>query len=114
MPSPIPNIFITLQPYVPDFWDSSIHGKAETPRSDSESLPKLLVVAGPDTHHAGGPSHNLLVENVHESLSGFPEDVDVASPSGHLGQGGLWDDVAEDLGIPPPQQLKSTLRGLFN
>ena len=111
MSSPIPNIFLDLQPFVPDFWDSSIHAKATTPQPE-ESLPKLLVVAGPDTHHAGGPSHNLLVE--HEPSSDIPEDVDVASPSKHLGQGSLWDDVAEDLGIPPPQQLKSTLRGLLN
>ena len=111
MSSPVPNIFLTPQPFVPDFWDSSIHVEAATPQPE-ESLPKLLVVAGPETHHVGGLSHNLLVEN--ESPYGIPEDVDVASPSNNLGQGGLWDDVAEDLGIPTPQQLKSTWRGLLN
>ena len=74
-----------------------------------EKLPKLLVVAGADTHHGGGPSHNLVDESV--DISSAPP-ASTSSPKSSV-QGGLWDDVAEDLGIPPPKELKNVFGGLF-
>ena len=77
--------------------------------SKDEELPKLLVIAGADTHPGGGPSHNLLDLG---STSENPEVATVApreQPS-HT----LLDDILEDLGLPPRDELKAGVRKIFS
>ena len=71
-----------------------------------EPLPKLLVVAGADTHYVGGPSHNLENDFHADNLTTRATKV-------FKGQGKIWDDVAEDLGIPYPREIKSAIGKLF-
>jgi hypothetical protein len=97
-------IFIFVQPYLPDF-DSSKQPKPRDP--PKEDLPKMVVVGGADTHHGGGPSHNLVDESVPVSEVTFTSS---AKPSG---SGGLWDDITEELGLPSTGELKRTFRSLF-
>jgi hypothetical protein len=92
-----------LQPYVPDFWNSA---PAFTEAPKDEQLPKLLVVAGADTHPAGGPSHNLLDNGT------TPEKPDDAPHQQHSQT--LLDDISEDLGLPPVKELSARLRKLFS
>jgi len=105
-PDPEPPIQI---PYVPDFWDSFV--PAPKGHEVEEPLPKLLVVAGADTHPGGGPSHNLHDANA--STEPTENDVSNKPTSTQQGQGGLWDDIAEDLGIPPPVKMKSVFQKLL-
>ncbi|ESK94562.1 nuclear protein hcc-1 [Moniliophthora roreri MCA 2997] len=96
-------------PYVPDLWTSST--KAEEPEAvkGEEQLPKLLVIAGVETHQGGGPSHNLLDTTISEAA---PSEE--AMPSNKPGQGGLFDDMAEDLGLPHVEEMKKSLWKLLS
>jgi len=87
-------------PYVPDFWDSSV--SVDSPQME-EPLPKLLVVAGADTHPGGGPSHNLLDANLHHETS----DVKNNSTTQSSSEGKIWDDVTEDLGLLSLREMKA-------
>jgi hypothetical protein len=97
------------QPYVPDFWDSTTLEK-QTP-SVEEKLPKVLVVSGASTHADNGPLHNL--ESVSEdgiiAAETTPEQSKPAST-----EPGLFEDMTQDLGIPPPKELKQSLWKLFS
>jgi len=94
-------------PYVPDFWDSSSPSIEPAPK---ETFPKLLVVAGAGTHHGGGPSHNLLdISSGSENSS-----VIVGSSSSHPKERGLWDDMADDVGLPPTKDVKSAIWKMFS
>lgn len=86
-----------MQPYLPDFWDSS-----NTPRvSQAEDhQPKLVVVAGAGTHHGGGPSHNLLDLGEGESSETINKPTSARSDS-------FLDDILEDLQLPPAKDLKA-------
>ncbi|THU89522.1 hypothetical protein K435DRAFT_969045 [Dendrothele bispora CBS 962.96] len=96
-------------PYVPDNWTSS--QPVEEPTPEEGALPKIVVIAGADTHPGGGPSHNLLDETLTvthiEATESSPESL---SPPG---KGGLFDDMAEDMGIPHPTEIKKSLFGFF-
>lgn len=94
---------LSLQPYVPDFWNSA-PPVIEVPKY--EQLPKLLVVAGADTHPAGGPSHNLLDNGA------TPEKPEVTPHQLHSHT--LLDDISEDLGLPPVKELSARLRNFFS
>ncbi|TFK42539.1 hypothetical protein BDQ12DRAFT_676385 [Crucibulum laeve] len=99
---PIPETPIEI-PYLPDFWDSSA---LKTPVPEVEEiLPKMVVVGGAGTHHGGGPSHNL---------SSAEEYVTPAESRKTPGQGGIWDDITEDIGIPAPKEIKSAIWKLFS
>ncbi|KAF8964046.1 hypothetical protein BDZ97DRAFT_1817714 [Flammula alnicola] len=100
---PLPPVQV---PYVPDFWDSS-SSPVET--LQEESLPKLLVVAGADTHYAGGPSHNLL--DMADIIADSPK-IEEEKPKTERSDSFL-DDIAEDLGLPPVKDIKNSLRKLF-
>ncbi|KAF5381085.1 hypothetical protein D9615_003991 [Tricholomella constricta] len=102
---PVPEFPIQI-PYVPDFWDSSV--TAVCPEAE-EALPKLLVVAGADTHLSGGPSHKLVDEN-----AAVDTDTTSASATQNSKEGGIWDDIADDIGIPRPKTLKSALCRLLS
>lgn len=99
-----------FQPYVPDFWNSS------SPPIEpvlKDTLPKLLVVAGAETHHGGGPSHNLLdisSGSEHNSLDGVVADSSSSSPK----EKGLWDDMADDVGLPPTKDVKKAIWDFFH
>ncbi|KAG5635759.1 hypothetical protein H0H81_010179 [Sphagnurus paluster] len=102
---PIPELPIQI-PYVPDFWDSSVVNGAAA----KEFIPKLLVVAGADTHLSGGPSHDLVEENgpfesatTKPFLRAKPRDA-----------GGIWDDIADDVGIARPKELKNAIFRVFS
>lgn len=94
---------LSLQPYVPDFWNSA-PPLIEVPKD--EQLPKLLFVAGADTHPAGGLSRDLL-DN--ETTLEKPE---VAPHQQHSHT--LLDDISEDLGLPPVNELSARLRKFFS
>ena len=84
---------------MPDFWDSA-PPLIEVPKD--EQLPKLLFVAGTDTHPAGGLSRNLLGNET------LPEKPEVAPHQQHPHT--LLDDISEDLGLPPVNELSARLR----
>jgi hypothetical protein len=92
------------QPYVPDFWDSSV--PVDNLRVE-ESLPKLLVVAGADTHPGGGPSHNLLDANLHHETVSSDVNNNITAAESATGQGKVWDDIAEDVGLPYWRDIKA-------
>jgi hypothetical protein len=89
------------------FWNSST--PVEQPTQEEVVLPKMLVVGG-DTHLGGGPSHNL----VDESLATPSNKETTTKKSTTTGQGGLLDDIAEDMGIPEPREIAKALRGWFS
>ena len=63
-------------------------------------------MAGAGTHHGGGPSHNLLdISN---------SSVVVDSSDSHPEVDGLWDDMADDIGLPPTKDVKETIWKLFS
>ncbi|KAF8077907.1 hypothetical protein FPV67DRAFT_19827 [Lyophyllum atratum] len=101
---PVPEQPIQI-PYVPDFWDSSLPAISPVPE---EPLPKLLVVAGADTHLSGGPSHNL-----HDENAVVQNDSARASASKPQEEGGILDDITDDLGIPRPKELKAAFWRVF-
>ncbi|KAF9564605.1 hypothetical protein CPC08DRAFT_705146 [Agrocybe pediades] len=104
-PEPVEPIRI---PFVPDFWDSSALEQPSGPKE--ETLPKIVVVAGANTHRGGGPSHNFVdaSEDGHQEQTSSTQATTASSRSGSL-----LDDIAEDLGLPPVQDIKSCLRRLF-
>lgn len=71
------------------------------------------MVAGADTHPGGGPSHNLLDTNLHHE----PVSSDVKSNTAVLsstGEGKIWDDVTEDLGLPSLKEMKASFYKSFS
>jgi hypothetical protein len=97
---PIPTRAHPIQPYVPDFW----HSKPHLPVLD-HPIPKLVVVAGSDTHHAGGPSHNL--HDIHTEPSVHVQPT-IASPSS-----GLVHDVMDDIGVAIPPSFRTTVTDIL-
>lgn len=97
-------------PYVPDFWDSSV---SVDDLQMEETLPKLLVVAGADTHPGGGPSHNLLDANLDNETVSSDVKSNTTAPN-PTGQGNIWDDVTEDLGLPYLKEMKTGFWKLFS
>jgi hypothetical protein len=71
------------------------------------------VVAGLDTHHGGGPSHNLLDANLHHDAVSSDVKSTTAAPSS-TGQGTILDDVTEDLGVPYLREMKAGFWKLFS
>ncbi|KAF4576608.1 hypothetical protein EYR36_004586 [Pleurotus pulmonarius] len=116
---PEPELQVQI-PYVPDLWHSSeITESAAAEEIITEPvLPKLVVVAGEETHPGGGPSHNLLDENalVGEVETYAPEDTTPSSSTSSTTtptEQGFWGDVAEDMGIPL-KELKGSFSKLFS
>jgi hypothetical protein len=72
-----------------------------------------LLVAGAETHHGGGPSHNILdisSGSEYNSLGSVVAD----SSSSPLKEKGLWDDMADDVGLPPTKDVKKAIWKLFS
>ncbi|XP_006458085.1 hypothetical protein AGABI2DRAFT_183173 [Agaricus bisporus var. bisporus H97] len=108
-PDPEPPIEV---PYVPDFWDSTT--PEEKFASPEKVLPKIVVVGGLSTHPASGPLHNLDAVSEDETIDADatpPADKQSGSASA---EPGLLEDITEDLGIPPPKELKQSLWKLFS
>ncbi|KAL0071367.1 hypothetical protein AAF712_001224 [Marasmius tenuissimus] len=99
-------------PYAPDFWTSSNNNVQEAV-VDEPVLPKIVVVAGAETHTGGGPSHNLLDESTLSS-EGAPEPQQRTERSTQHGKGGLLDDMTEDMGLPYPHEMKKAFWKLFS
>jgi len=76
--------------------------------SKDEQLPKLLVIAGAETHPGGGPSHNLLDNGT------TSENPEVAPHLQHAQAPTFLDDISTDLGLPPVDELKARLRKIFS
>jgi hypothetical protein len=75
-------------------------------------LPKLVLVTGADTHHGGGPTHNLHDEHGRSAYltdSHIVPSTTVATP---ISSGGLLHDVAQDLGIPPTLNVREVRKVL--
>ncbi|KAF5373550.1 hypothetical protein D9758_000591 [Tetrapyrgos nigripes] len=100
---PLPEPAVQI-PYVPDFWNSATAVEQQPIQEDV--LPKLVVIAGDNTHLGGGPSHNLL----DESVATVTTNEASGKESTPAGQGGLFEDMAEDIGMPVPK----VLRGWFS
>ncbi|KAF8921235.1 hypothetical protein CPB85DRAFT_1487841 [Mucidula mucida] len=98
----MPDVQPTIQiPFVPDFWASPSAIQEEIP------IPKILVVAGAETHHGGGPATTAI-----DTEAPFEDSTSSASASTTplvVGQGGFWDDAAESLGLPYPKQVSSAV-----
>lgn len=109
LPDPEPAIQI---PYTPDFWESS------TPLAVKEehAIPKILVVAGSQTHPGGGPSHTLLETGETTSDDAVPvaSDAPWGAPRTPTGKGGLWDDASENLDLPYPGEVKKSISGAWS
>lgn len=82
---------IALQPFVPDFWESSTN--KPKPVVLEPTVPKVSTVASAATHPGGGPSHNLYEMSESSPASGTAKP---AAPT----TGGFWFDVARDMGLP--------------
>lgn len=69
-------------------------------------------MAGVGTHHGGGPSHNFLdisAESENSSLGSVVADSSTSRP-----EGGLWDDMADDIGLPPTKNVKDAIWKMFS
>jgi hypothetical protein len=87
---------------VPDFWDSKPISK---PQTAEPRLPKLVIIAGADTHHGGGPSHNLLDEHRHSAH--LTDSHIVPAPMNTTVPSGLLQDIVQDLGVSSSVNLPS-------
>jgi hypothetical protein len=114
-PSPCSYIVSTvLQPFVPDFWDSTAFEK-QPPPVDSEELPKVVVLGDESTYYGDGPTHNL--ESVHEDESVFvttPGSTEDMHPKKYPSEPGVMEDITQDLGLPPPKELKQSFWKFFS
>ncbi|PPQ98848.1 hypothetical protein CVT24_003402 [Panaeolus cyanescens] len=91
-------------PYVPDFWGSSL---PKTDSASEDAIPQILVVAGSETHPSGGPAHH------HRDATMYDEQQSSSAPS-TTSSGGLFDDMADDVGLPRPAEVKSSFWKMFS
>lgn len=96
---------ISLQPYVPDFWNSA-QLKVATPVEPE--LPKLHVVSGSATRYDGGPTYNLEKHQEDDSTSPTAQADDLPASK----EVGFWADVCESLGLPRSFSAPRTLSNL--
>lgn len=106
-PSSLSNSGVSLQPYVPDFWNSA-RSKPVVPLEPD--LPKLHVVSGSPAHYVGGPTHNL--EKHQEDSS--PSTIIQADDPPVSKQVGFWADFSESLGLPRSFSVRRTLSEASN
>lgn len=110
-PEPEPPVDV---PFVPDFWDSTAFEK-QPPPAESEELPKMVVVGGLSTYHGDGPRHNLETVYEHETVVLVtPGSTEQPHSKNSPSESGLLEDITQDLGIPPPKQLKESFWKLFS
>lgn len=92
---------------MPDFWDSK---RTETTQPFVEpEQPKIVVVGGAGTHHGGGPSHNL--SEVKETVSRGDAP---AKATEFKRSDSIFDDIAEDLHLPPVNEIKNSFWKMFS
>lgn len=96
---------------MPDFWDSK---PAKTVQAVDPPLPKLLIVAGADTHHGGGPLHNLHDEHSHATYLTDSHIVPLPTTTSPHTTGGLFHDIAEDIGIPTTLNMNEVQKTIAN
>jgi len=93
---PDPEVPVQI-PFLPDFWESA-RPKAKSPEL---ALPKILVVGGTAAVHSGEPT--LIIQNHHEltSIDEYsPESIKSDTKSASPSRGGIWRDLADDIGLP--------------
>jgi len=98
------SLSIFRQPYVPDFWDSA----EPIPDIPSMGVPIVVVVGGTETSHGSVLPHapediNMPLESDSTQVSQKAERSD-----------SFLDDVADDLHLPPIQEIKSSLLNIFS
>jgi hypothetical protein len=71
----------------------------------------MVVVGGLSTHPVSGPLHNL--ETVSEDETIVAEMTPEQSRSAST-EPGLFEDITQDLGVPPPKELKQSLWKFFS
>ncbi|KXN86874.1 hypothetical protein AN958_09469 [Leucoagaricus sp. SymC.cos] len=102
-------------PYVPDFRDSTAFEKQTPPVDSSEELPKVIVVGGLSTYHGDGPTHNLETVNESETvLVTTPGSTEQLHPKKPPFETGILEDITQDLGLPPPKELKQSFWRFFS
>ncbi|EJD02320.1 uncharacterized protein FOMMEDRAFT_141404 [Fomitiporia mediterranea MF3/22] len=92
-------------PFVPDFWDSSAkkrEGNAGTGAASLDSsTPKIILMAGAETHIAGGPTFAMSpASNTFLPSSEAPSSSPSSSSVAQRKYDGLLGDVLDDLGVP--------------
>jgi hypothetical protein len=88
---------------VPDFWDSA-EPIPEIPRM---GVPIVVVVGGAETSHGSVRPHTP--EDINVPLESDSTQVSKAEHSDSF-----LDDVAEDLHLPPIQEMKNSLLKIFS
>jgi hypothetical protein len=74
-------------------------------------IPQVLVVAGAATHHGGGPSHSLHDGNESSDRHEHAQRSEVASESKPTTPGGIWRDLADDIGLPTELRARKLTEG---
>ena len=92
------------QPYVPDFWDSA----KSIPDALITEVPKVVVVGGTETSHGSARPHTL--EDINVALESDSTQVSRSTERSDS----FFDDIAEDLHLPPIKEIKSSLRKIFS
>jgi len=68
----------------------------------------MVVVGGLSTYHGDGPTHHL--QPIHEDETTVATAKQPQPPP----EPGLFEDITNDLGLPPPKQLKASFLELFS
>jgi hypothetical protein len=87
---------------VPDFWDSV----KQTPDASLTEVPKVVVVGDTETSH--GSAHPQSLEDINMPLERDSEMQKIERSDS------FWDDIAEELHLPPIQEIKSSLRKILS
>lgn len=74
----------------------------------------MVVVGGVSTHPGDGPTYNL--ETVSETETDVTSTTPGASEQAKKSpeETGLFEDITQDLGLPPPKELKQSFWKLFS
>ncbi|PBK96919.1 hypothetical protein ARMGADRAFT_923289, partial [Armillaria gallica] len=81
---------------------------------EEHAIPKILVVAGSQTHPGGGPSHTLLETGQTDDALPVTPDASWGAPRTATGKGGFWDDASENLDLPYPGEVKKSISGTWS
>jgi hypothetical protein len=84
-----------------------------TPQSTDPPLPKLVLVAGADTHHGGGPSYNLHDIHGHSTYLTDSHIVPHPTPAAPT-TGGVFHDVAQDIGLSDVNEVGKAWKKTMN
>lgn len=66
------------------------------------------------TYYGDGPTHNLETVSEDESIVANAASGSSEEPKKSPTETGFFEDITEDLGIPPPKELKQSFWKLFS